>query len=152
MSNETTLYVDIQDDNINRLDSNRAECGICADYLDIEPSMELKCGHKYHEECITLAFESISNQRKTANKICPYCNQVHEPGKRISLYHRNLHILKKHPTKGNITLKKTMHAKNTCPSIIKTGVKAGSVCGKKGIYSYGFHCGIHKHLYKIVKN
>ena len=54
------------------------ECRICGDDLSSEPKMKLKCGHEYHIECIEATFSALQKQKKTNNKICPYCFQVHE--------------------------------------------------------------------------
>jgi len=42
-------------------------CNICKD-LNNDSSINLKCGHKYHRECILLSIKHSSNE-------CPYCRQ-----------------------------------------------------------------------------
>ena len=47
-----------------------------ADYEKFEedqPTVTLKCKHKYHYQCILLVFKSLLQKSSYATKECPYC-------------------------------------------------------------------------------
>ena len=56
------------------------ECYICCDIIEINNSNKnlqkiiLKCGHKFHYECIKMSYKTAHNT------LCPYCRQ---PGGKI---------------------------------------------------------------------
>ena len=99
--------MEIENNNVNVLDNkdnNDIEdnnSGMCGSEM-ISDICTLKCGHKYHFECIYLSYK-FSN-----NKICPYCRK---PG-------------------GKLCIKNSIDNKK-CISILKSGKRKGEECGCK---------------------
>lgn len=117
--------------------NNEKECNICGNLLYDEklPVLKLNCGHEYHQECIEESFKYLQVQRKTKNKICPYCGNVHEYSKEINSFNK---IYKSDNILGI----------GLCNAVFKTGKKAGSFCKAKGYPEYYGFCKKHKNSMK----
>ena len=118
------------------------ECWICGDVLhNGKYVQELKCGHKFHYECILKTFEmdkDISNGKKKYLNYCPYCS------KEIGLLEivNGLTNIKKGIHYG-IKEKKPIYMNEKCISILKSGKNKGERCNRKCILGYKT-CGNHK--------
>ena len=56
-------------DNSENIDFDNL-CSICYDSLDEETVVTLKCGHKYHYNCISMTYKSINKRFKTRKCSC----------------------------------------------------------------------------------
>lgn len=121
-------------------------CRICYDeYKDDEnindntKCVTLKCGHKFHYECIYMTYKSLKGQRT-----CPYCRKDGGflpliPGQMPQQYiHLEYIKLKENPNQPlNIEL-----IPNKCKYILKTGKNKGNQC-KFGIKNEAGYCNMH---------
>ena len=62
-----------QEDKQEKEEEENPICEICCEDLYSEEVLKLKCSHIFHKECIEQCFLSLSTQRGTTDKICPYC-------------------------------------------------------------------------------
>lgn len=135
---------EINNEKLEKYDKTK-DCNICGSLLyDAEfelPILTLKCGHQYHKECIEEAFEYLQVQRKTNNKICPYCSNVHEYGKAryVSTPYKKFI-----PYYG-------YSKKSLCNAIFKTGKKAGTKCCAKPYEQYNGYCKRHRNYKSKTK-
>ena len=101
----------------------------------------LKCGHKFHYDCIYMTYKS---QKKP--KLCPYCRKDGGylsliPGQAPQQYiHKEYYKIKK-----NIQVEIEL-IPNKCKYILKTGKNAGNQC-KFGIKTPCGYCNMH---FKII--
>jgi hypothetical protein len=121
-------------------------CRICYDeYKDDEnvndnsKCVTLKCGHKFHYECIYMTYKSLKGQRT-----CPYCRKDGGflpliPGQMPQQYIHSEYIkFKENPNQPlNIEL-----IPNKCKYILKTGKNKDNQC-KFGIKTEEGYCNMH---------
>jgi len=121
-------------------------CLICYDEYKINKNVNdntkcvtLKCGHKFHYECIYMTYKSLKGQRT-----CPYCRKDGGflpliPGQMPQQYIHSEYIkLKENPNQPlNIEL-----IPNKCKYILKTGKNKGNQC-KFGIKTEEGYCNMH---------
>ena len=129
-------------------------CGICGDVL-IDNIQTLKCGHKFHNDCITQiyvsnipSYLSQNSSSKFSKKLgltvrkCPYCRS--DAGyltlKEGQLPIRYVH--KEYPENNELDVNKYLN-KNFCNAIIKSGINKGCQCKSKKIFGTNF-CGRHQ--------
>jgi len=127
------------------------ECPICYEEHD-NTSIKLKCGHMFHYQCISSAYQSALSKNSRNIRICPYCRNdggylvlkgnmypikgIHYEYYEIEKYLlRNDYVKLKEITKNYID-------KNKCNAILKTGSNKGYQCkkNKKKDMSY---CHLH---------
>lgn len=107
-------------------------CDICFDKHD-KTSITLKCGHKFHYDCILTSFLNKKIKNKLVRK-CPYCRQDsgYLPLKDGTKPVKHIHKIKK---KINKTKK--------CIAINKTGKRKGLSCLHCALNN-SLYCGLHK--------
>jgi hypothetical protein len=100
--------------------SNEEEdCMIC--HLPIEKNiMKLKCGHKYHEDCI----EFIKNKKQSI--VCPYCQVVTD----ISKVNKIKTDISVETTENTQVVTDIITENSQCNIIIKSGKNVGKKCNK----------------------
>jgi len=112
-------------------------CNICFEKHD-NSSVKLKCGHKYHYNCIK---ESYQLNKSSIIRRCPYCRG---DGGYLPLKHDNKPIENIHLEYYQCyspMIKGKSYFKPKCKGIIKSGPNKGKQC-TYSCYSNGF-CGIH---------
>jgi hypothetical protein len=114
-------------------------CYICYDKLENSDVIELKCGHKFHYDCIFLSYKtnlvpSFSTNRK---RECPYCRNDggylplkigYMPQRDINLRYNEYQndILN-----NNFEKWEKYFIKTNCYCILKTGKNSGKQCSRK---------------------
>lgn len=72
-------------------------CTICSCGMEDNDITQLKCGHKYHYDCIKMWYKSIAgnnyNSGTVAYRTCPYCRQDggYLPLKEGDIWQKNVH-------------------------------------------------------------
>ena len=115
------------------------ECAICCDKLDNRyETIELKCGHKFHYECIFESFKAASQLNRYTNKIrdCPYCRAKSNylPLKEGMVPMRGIHeeySFLKGKTINISIIREKYFLKDKCQSIILTGANKHQQCSRK---------------------
>ena len=115
------------------------ECAICCDKLDSKyETIELKCGHKFHYECIFESFKAASQLNRYTNKIrdCPYCRAKSNylPLKEGMVPMRGIHeeySFLKGKTVNLSVIREKYFLKDKCQSIILTGANKHQQCSRK---------------------
>ena len=134
-------------------------CPICYDDLNEEKDniITLKCGHKFHNNCILEEYKNNrDNQKNFYNiRICPYCRkdggylELKENIFPLKKIHKEWDIVNDEILKNEniITplIKKYLN-KNCCYAILKSGKNKGSQCKKKKNSNSNF-CFIHNKYY-----
>ena len=125
-------------------------CLICYDNYNEEPNIndntkcvKLKCGHKFHYECIYITYKSLKGQRK-----CPYCRSDGGflpliAGQIPQQYIHKEYVKLKKGEPVNINL-----IPGKCKYILKKGKNAGNQC-KFGIKTECGYCNMH---FKIINS
>ena len=65
------INYNVRQDDIELSDTQNELCSICYDNIDIKKNEDitiLKCGHKFHYNCILLTYKNTKSRRE-----CPYC-------------------------------------------------------------------------------
>ena len=122
-------------------------CLICMEEID-NTETKLKCGHKYHYNCIAKAYSCYSSKLRE----CPYCRK---DGGYLNLpqgekYKKHIHKKIYSDVKSKIPIIKILTNKNKkkiklekkCICILKTGLNIGKQCRNKA--KFGEYCGLHK--------
>ena len=125
----------IQKNNLDKDKENEITietCDICAEIHNNE-SINLKCGHKYHYQCILKTF-IIREIRE-----CPYCRRESDFLEFNSKYEgpiKNIHFTKNNLYENNLF----------CCAIIKSGFNSGKKCNNFSLININNknYCGIHK--------
>ena len=113
------------DNNLNNLEDNEYKCYICYDNItenDKDISI-LKCGHKFHYDCILLTYKNNKTKRE-----CPYCRSF---GGYLKLKEgiipiRNIHKEYNEYIQGNNNV--IQYIPNKCNYILKRGKNSGKQC------------------------
>lgn len=117
---------------VNCSETNQYEvennCLVCHDKIKEEDKVVLKCGHKYHYNCIFMTFKSNNNKRE-----CPYCRK---DGGYLKLKDGMIPFLNIHRefddyVNGNFNLESIKYIPGKCKQILKTGKNAGTQCKNK---------------------
>lgn len=113
-------------------------CPICGDELEHKYVHELKCGHKFHYECLMMSFKSMKNTT------CPYCRAPYNLLPLVNglkkLYH-GIHDMDEWETYEN---KKCLH-------ILEKGKNKGIQCSHNCHIGMEY-CLIHNKKYKDIIN
>ena len=132
-------------------DSNEGEqfddkniCLICYDSMENNNNISiLKCGHKYHYNCIYQTYKNLKNKRE-----CPYCRcdggYIALPEGRIPEKHIHQEYLEYR--KGNTGIVKLIEGR--CKYILKRGLNAGYQCSFKIKCESGYCTRHHKIIEK----
>ena len=116
------------------------ECPICYEPLNSTDEITIKCGHKFHYNCILSSFKSNVSKNMRHIRICPFCrnnsgylplreNTYPVKGIHVEHYEIELYLLRNDFEKvKEITSKYIDKAK--CNSILKTGNNKGYQCKK----------------------
>lgn len=118
-------------------DTNEEVCPICLDVLKENDIVELKCGHKFHYNCILDTYKNENKKNIKYKNRCPYCRSdggslpFKEGMLPIKYVHREYEEYVKY---GNI---EKYLVKGVCQAILKSGKNAGCQCKKK-IFKDGF--------------
>ena len=108
---------------------------------DKSKCVTLKCGHKFHYECIYMTYKS---QKK--HRLCPYCREDGGYLPLVAGQAPQQYIHKEYAkVKQNIPVEIEL-IPNKCKYILKTGKNAGNQC-KFGIKTPCGHCNMH---FKII--
>ena len=117
------------------------ECAICGMNISDKYPHTLKCGHKFHYECLIKTFV----QTNLKNLRCPYCREkceympiINGLKRIIPGVHCNLNDNK---NKSNELVLKSNYNK-TCKYIFKKGKRKGEECGKNCKLGY-YVCSAH---------
>ena len=134
----SNLENDNNNDNSENIDFDNL-CSICYDSLDEETVVTLKCGHKYHYNCISMTYKSINKRH------CPYCRGdggflTLLPGK---MPIKNIHL--EYNKEGNYNLE---YIPGKCKYMLKRGKNSGSQCNFNSKTEDGY-CSRH---HKLVSN
>jgi len=128
-------------------------CPICHTELNDDEKIEtLKCGHKFHYECIFITYKFNSSKYK-GNKLrkCPYCR---DNGGYLSLQnnlvpikdiHEEYNIFIKYLQEDNIDEYMKFLNKDKCLAILKTGKNKNEQCSSKTLNNN--FCKRHKKIY-----
>jgi hypothetical protein len=134
------LHSDIVlNDEKDEKDENDEEiiCMVCHDNLNNE--VKLKCGHKFHYDCIFSTYKSNNNKRD-----CPYCRR--DGGflklKDGMIPFLNIHKEFKDYINGTFNLDSINYVEGKCKKILKTGKNQGTQCRNKYKPNESF-CGKH---------
>lgn len=117
-------------------------CSICYN-LNNDSSVLLKCGHKFHEECLR------HDSMKHLMVICPYCNQscmltqiekkcciTLKSGKNKGMKCGKTCFNEKSLCGNHLNMKFNMKKTNFCQATIKSGKNKGKKCGAKCIDTF----------------
>lgn len=116
-------------------DSIEEECSICGVNLNNQYSIQLKCKHTYHYECLLCSFIEIKKSSIKQNYVnrCPYCRTkcgllpIVNGLKKIS---PQIHY--------KLTDEKPVHENKKCQRILKSGKNKGSLCNKNCQLGYEY--------------
>ena len=133
-------------------------CNICHEILD-NNIITLKCGHKYHHECIYQTFRhaKLKIEKRKYNTLylkeirqCPYCREdggylpiTDMPTLPIKYIHKEYSDFINNIRDGNQEGYSVYLNKDKCFAILKTGDNKDSQCGSNPIKGTLF-CGRHK--------
>ena len=124
------------------------DCSICGLELKEKFCYELKCGHKFHYECLMKSFVNIPKLNKMKNS-CPYCRApsdylpVVNGLKKLTVGVHCATVQELSDENGILKLKN-----NPCQYILKKGKNKGNQCGKNCYLGYDY-CKVHKKAMKV---
>ena len=103
------------------------KCLVCHDKIESE-LVTLKCGHKYHYNCIFMTYKSNNNKRE-----CPYCrgDGGYLKLKDGMIPFNNIHREFEDYVNGNFSLENIKYIPGKCKKILKTGKNIGTQCKNK---------------------
>ena len=126
------------------------ECSICGLDLKDKYCHELKCGHKFHYECLMKSFSSIPKTNKNNNyNNCPYCRSPSDylpivNGLKKLIVGVHFETVQEFSDENGFTKNKN----NPCQYILKRGKNKGNQCGKNCYLGYDY-CKVHKKSLKL---
>lgn len=139
------IHTDIElKNNLNEINNEDNICKICYDSLETQNNISLlKCGHKFHYECIMLTYKTLKGKRQ-----CPYCRK---DGGYLDLYPgkapiKNIHKEYSDFKNGNLDSIKFIEGK--CKFILKRGKNVGNQCSFNIKTNQGYCARHHKMLFK----
>ena len=159
MSLTNTEIFDMIDCNDTEINYSE-QCNVCLDSIDESNTVTLKCGHKYHYDCILNTYKMFSSKKRE----CPYCRnssgllELKKGYKFIPNIHKEVSNTKcnndfeqKVEQKFEQNLK--IATKKKCSAILANGINKGKKCkntGKNKINGI-YYCGIHavRHMKNI---
>jgi len=124
------------------------DCSICGLEFNEKFCYELKCGHKFHYECLMKSFMNITKINKSKNS-CPYCRAPSDylpvvNGLKKLIVGVHFETVQEFSDENGFTKNKN----NPCQYILKRGKNKGNQCGKNCYLGYDY-CKIHKKSMKI---
>ena len=125
-----------------------SECIICHEPLD-STEVTIKCGHKFHYECILLSYKSNKDKYLKTIRTCPYCRKdggyLHLIDNNIPLeyIHTEYSIFKDALRAGDKEIYMKYLDKTRCLSVLKNGIHKGLQCMCLPQSNSDF-CGRHK--------
>lgn len=99
-------------------------CLVCHDKLEENDVVKLKCGHKYHYDCIFMTYK-MNKKRE-----CPYCrgDGGYLKLKDGMIPFMNIHREFDDYVNGNFNMDNIKYIEGKCKKILKTGKNAGTQC------------------------
>jgi len=136
---------------LEKIENSENDCPICYDTLDTN-DITIKCGHKFHYNCILNTFKSDVSKNIRHIRKCPYCrndsgylplieNTYPFKGIHVEYFEIQLYLLRNDFDKIKEITSKYID-KTKCNSILKTGLNKGYQCKKNKKKDLDF-CHLH---------
>ena len=129
------------------------QCNICLESIDESDMIKLKCGHKYHYNCILNSYKMYSSKKRE----CPYCRndggllELRKGYKFIPNIHKEVSNDEfEEKVEEKVKKKIKIGTKKKCCAILVNGINKGKKCKNTGKNKINgkYYCGIHDKIFK----